>query len=150
MERPLVIGRYAIYGKIASGGMGTVHLGRCRGLNGFARTVAIKRLHPHHTENPDFVSMFLDEARLAARVVTDTSFGYNPAPYVDLALVDPSFGLGGVLAYAPLPDHDAYANGLVVQSTGEVALGGNVDTFEQEFEIYLARFYATRPDASGP
>ena len=40
-----VIGRYAIYGKIASGGMASVHLGRLLGAAGFSRTVAIKRLH---------------------------------------------------------------------------------------------------------
>jgi len=63
-----LVGRYALYGKIASGGMATVHFGRLLGSVGFSRTVAIKRLHPHFTEDPDFVSMFLDEARLAARV----------------------------------------------------------------------------------
>src|SRR5579871_4717260 len=67
-EAPRVVGRYALYGKIASGGMATVHLGRLLGPVGFSRTVAIKRMHPHFTEDPEFVSMFLDEARLAARV----------------------------------------------------------------------------------
>ncbi|HEY8088208.1 MAG TPA: serine/threonine-protein kinase [Polyangiaceae bacterium] len=62
------IGRYALYTEIASGGMATVYLGRQRGQAGFARTVAIKRLHPQHAKEPDFVAMFLDEARLAARI----------------------------------------------------------------------------------
>src|ERR1700722_19538002 len=48
--------------------MATVHLGRLLGHVGFARTVAIKRLHPKFAQDPDFVSMFLDEARLAARI----------------------------------------------------------------------------------
>jgi len=65
---PLVIGRYALYGAIASGGMATVHFGRLLGPVGFTRTVAVKRLHAHLAKDPDFVSMFLDEARLAARV----------------------------------------------------------------------------------
>jgi serine/threonine protein kinase len=65
---PHVVGRYALYDKIASGGMATVHLGRLLGPVGFARTVAIKRLHPQFAEDPDFVSMFLDEARLVARI----------------------------------------------------------------------------------
>jgi serine/threonine protein kinase len=64
----LVVGRYALYGKIASGGMATVYFGRMVGAAGFTRTVAIKRLHPHLAEEPDFVSMMMDEARLAARV----------------------------------------------------------------------------------
>src|SRR6516162_3035719 len=63
-----VIGRYALYGKLASGGMATVHFGRLLGPAGFTRTVAIKRLHPQFAKDPEFVSMFLDEARLAARV----------------------------------------------------------------------------------
>lgn len=62
------LGRYALYGEIASGGMATVHLARLLGPVGFARTVAVKRLHPHLAKDPDFVAMFLEEARLAARV----------------------------------------------------------------------------------
>src|SRR5271163_2159600 len=65
---PVIVGRYAIYDRIAAGGMATVHLGRLVGERGFARTVAIKRLHPQFAKDPDFVTMFLDEARLAARV----------------------------------------------------------------------------------
>ena len=67
-EPMLTVGRYAIYDTIAVGGMATVHLGRLLGQVGFARTVAIKRLHPHYAKDPEFVSMFLDEARLAARI----------------------------------------------------------------------------------
>jgi serine/threonine protein kinase len=63
-----MLGRYALYEKIASGGMASVHIGRLVGPVGFARTVAIKRMHPQFAEDPEFVSMFLDEARLAARI----------------------------------------------------------------------------------
>src|SRR5690606_10071996 len=63
-----VVGRYAIYDAIASGGMATVHLGRVLGPENFTRTVAIKRLHDAFVADPDFVAMFIDEARLAARV----------------------------------------------------------------------------------
>jgi serine/threonine protein kinase len=63
-----VIGRYVLFRELASGGMATVHFGRLNGPAGFARTVAIKRLHPQFAQDPDFVSMFLDEARLAARI----------------------------------------------------------------------------------
>jgi serine/threonine-protein kinase len=48
--------------------MATVHLGRLLGPAGFSRTVAVKRLHAHLAKDPEFVSMFLDEARLAARI----------------------------------------------------------------------------------
>ncbi len=67
-REPVVIGRYALYDEIAAGGMATVHLGRLLGPVGFARTVAIKRLHHQYARDPEFVSMFLDEARLAARI----------------------------------------------------------------------------------
>ncbi len=65
---PILVGRYAIYDRIAAGGMATVHVGRLVGERGFSRTVAIKRLHAHFAMDPDFVGMFLDEARLAARI----------------------------------------------------------------------------------
>ncbi len=65
---PRNIGRYALHGEIASGGMASVHLGRLLGQVGFARTVAIKKLHAQFSKDPSFVAMFLDEARLAARI----------------------------------------------------------------------------------
>ncbi len=65
---PRVVGRYELHSEIASGGMASVHLGRLIGPVGFNRTVAIKRLHPHLARDPVFVSMFVDEARLAARI----------------------------------------------------------------------------------
>jgi eukaryotic-like serine/threonine-protein kinase len=48
--------------------MATVHLARARGAGGFERLVAIKALHPHIASEPEFVAMFLDEARLAASI----------------------------------------------------------------------------------
>lgn len=63
-----VIGRYALFDALASGGMATVHVGRLMGPVGFARTVAIKRLHPQFSRDPEFVAMFLDEARMCARI----------------------------------------------------------------------------------
>jgi serine/threonine-protein kinase len=62
------VGRYDLYDEIAVGGMATVYYGRLRRSVGFSRTVAIKRLHPQYARAPEFVSMFLDEARLAARI----------------------------------------------------------------------------------
>jgi eukaryotic-like serine/threonine-protein kinase len=68
MREPTVVGRYAIYDKIAQGGMASVHLGRLRAAAGFSRTVAVKRLHPHLSEEPEFLKTIVDEARLAARI----------------------------------------------------------------------------------
>jgi len=65
---PTVLGRYELHASIATGGMASIHLGRVRGAAGFERTVAIKRLHPQFATDPHFVAMFLDEARLVARI----------------------------------------------------------------------------------
>jgi serine/threonine protein kinase len=65
---PRVLGRYALFEAIAAGGMATVHFGRLLGPVGFARTVAIKRLHPHYAADPQILATLLDEARLAARI----------------------------------------------------------------------------------
>ena len=61
-------GRYELFHQIGSGGMASVHLGRLVSPLGFARTVAIKRLHRHLAADDEFVDMFLNEARLAARI----------------------------------------------------------------------------------
>lgn len=53
---------------IGAGGMAAVYLGRLRAGSGFARTVAVKRLHPQLALDADFVEMFITEARLAARI----------------------------------------------------------------------------------
>lgn len=65
---PRIVGRYALFDEIAAGGMATVHLGRLVGQVGFSRTVAVKRLHPQYAKDQDFVSMFVDEAKLASRI----------------------------------------------------------------------------------
>ena len=67
-SRVRTIGRYALHDEIASGGMATVHFGRLLGQAGFTRTVAIKRLHAQYAKDPEFAAMFMDEARLAARI----------------------------------------------------------------------------------
>jgi len=58
----------ALFDQIAEGGMATVHLGRLIGPVGFSKIVAIKQMHESAARNPDFVAMFLDEARLSGRV----------------------------------------------------------------------------------
>ncbi|MBX3187671.1 MAG: serine/threonine protein kinase [Labilithrix sp.] len=68
MAEPIQIGRYVLHGEIASGGMASVYYGRLVGTGGFARTVAIKRLHKELARAPAFRNMILEEGRLAARV----------------------------------------------------------------------------------
>lgn len=69
-EQPprLVAGRLLLCEEFASGGMAALHFGRLLGAAGFARTVAVKRLHAHLARDPEFVAMFVDEATLAARI----------------------------------------------------------------------------------
>ena len=66
--------------------MATVYLARLGGAGGFQRFVAIKRLHPHLAKDSEFTQMFLDEARLAARlhhpnVVPILEIGESPDGY---------------------------------------------------------------------
>jgi len=62
------IGRYTLYDVVATGGMAKVHIGRMESAAGVTRTVAVKRVHPHFATDPDFASMFFDEARLSLRI----------------------------------------------------------------------------------
>ncbi len=61
-------GRYETLEALAVGGMAKVYRGRARGEAGFERAVAIKVMHSHIAADPEFVNMFLDEARVAARI----------------------------------------------------------------------------------
>jgi serine/threonine-protein kinase len=67
-ERAQKLDRFELIAELAVGGMGAVYLARLGGAGGFQRLYAIKLLHEHLAKNEDFVSMFLDEARLAARI----------------------------------------------------------------------------------
>jgi serine/threonine-protein kinase len=60
--------RYRVLHKISAGGMAEVFLAESAGLEGFKKTVAIKRVLPHLAEKKQFIGMFLDEARLSARL----------------------------------------------------------------------------------
>jgi eukaryotic-like serine/threonine-protein kinase len=69
-DRPAVrtVGRYLLSRAIARGGMAAVHLARLEGDEGFTRVVAAKRLHEQFAEDDNFVTMFLDEARIASKI----------------------------------------------------------------------------------
>jgi eukaryotic-like serine/threonine-protein kinase len=62
------IGRYHLLAKIATGGMAEIWLADQAGLKGFQKSVVIKRILESFTANPEFVTMFLDEARIAAQL----------------------------------------------------------------------------------
>jgi serine/threonine protein kinase len=79
-------GQYTLLRRIARGGMAEVFLAKQRGLEGFDRRVALKRILPHLADSREFVKMFLDEARLAARlthpnIVHIYEFGKNVDDY---------------------------------------------------------------------
>ena len=62
------LGRYRLVAELARGGMGIVHLAEARGPGGFEKLVVVKELKPELSDDPVFTAMFLDEARLAARL----------------------------------------------------------------------------------
>src|SRR5207302_736487 len=61
-------GKYTLVAKLAQGGMAEIFLARLGGAAGFEKLVCIKRILPELVKDPQFVSMFLDEARIAARI----------------------------------------------------------------------------------
>ena len=67
-REPSSVGRYLLTQPIARGGMATVHAARLVAGDGFTRLVAAKRLHPQFVDDPEFVEMFHDEARIASRI----------------------------------------------------------------------------------
>jgi eukaryotic-like serine/threonine-protein kinase len=62
------IGKYKLVRLIAAGGMAEVYLARQAGAAGFQKLVCLKRILPHLARDKQFVEMFLNEARLAARL----------------------------------------------------------------------------------
>lgn len=62
------LGGYRILRRIATGGMAEVYEAVREGPHGFAKRVALKRILPQSVRDPEFVGMFIEEARLAARL----------------------------------------------------------------------------------
>ena len=62
------IGRYSVVRHLASGGMAELYIARQEAMGGFEKPVVLKLLQPRFARNPRVVSMFLDEARLAAKL----------------------------------------------------------------------------------
>jgi serine/threonine-protein kinase len=83
VEPEIIGGRYALFDEIASGGMASVHYSTVVGPGRFSRVVAVKRLHAHLADEHELVAMFVDEARLAARIRHP-----NVVPTLDVVTTD--------------------------------------------------------------
>ncbi len=61
-------GKYALLAELGRGGMATAYLAAMQGPGGFNKLMVVKRLRPALATEPEFLRMFLQEARLAARI----------------------------------------------------------------------------------
>jgi serine/threonine-protein kinase len=66
--QPKQLGRYILFQRLARGGMAELHLASMSGADGFARVVVVKRMLPQFAEDPEFVRMLLNEAKLVAQL----------------------------------------------------------------------------------
>ena len=81
-----VFGKYILFEKIAAGGMAEVFLARSNGAGGITKFVAIKRILPQYSDNPDFIKMFKEEAKIAinlshSNVVSIFDFGIENSQF---------------------------------------------------------------------
>jgi serine/threonine protein kinase len=95
-DSPEVLGQYTIYERLGRGGMATVNRAEMRGLAGFRKPVALKRLHKHIADDPKMVDMFVHEARLASHLHHP-----NIAQTYDLGKVDKTYFIA--MEYVPGP-----------------------------------------------
>ncbi len=65
-EQGVLFGKYQVFAKLAVGGMAELYLAKQPGIGGFSKTVVLKCILPHLANDEDFVTMFLDEARVVA------------------------------------------------------------------------------------
>ncbi len=68
MRQPVQFGKYLLLDRIAVGGMAEVFAAKAFGAEGFERILAIKKILPTMGEDPELVSMFVDEARIAVQL----------------------------------------------------------------------------------
>jgi serine/threonine protein kinase len=67
-DAPKKLGQYQLLSHLATGGMAEIYLGRHKGIHGFEKQVVVKRILPELIRRKEFVEMFFDEARIAARL----------------------------------------------------------------------------------
>jgi serine/threonine protein kinase len=106
-DEPTAVGPYRLLGRLGSGGMGRVYLGRSAG----GRTVAVKIVHPHFALDEEFRARFRREVEAARRVggawtapVLDADPG-APVPWVATAYAAGPSLAAAVAETGPLPPH---------------------------------------------
>jgi len=62
------LGRFTVMGRLGRGGMAEAFVCKLRGIGGFEKEVVVKRIIPERANDPNFVRMFLDEARISANL----------------------------------------------------------------------------------
>lgn len=68
IEKKEKFGKYLLLEKLNSGGMAEVYLAKSTGASGIAKFVAVKRILPQYSDNPEYVTMFTDEAKIAVNL----------------------------------------------------------------------------------
>jgi serine/threonine-protein kinase len=67
-QAPSAFGRYTLLERLAVGGMAEVFRAKITSSHGFEKILVVKRILPHLAADPNFVSMFIDEAKLTAQL----------------------------------------------------------------------------------
>ncbi len=68
MKKPSVFGKYLLLERINVGGMAEVFIAKAFGVEGFERILAIKKILPSMAEDEEFITMFIDEARISVQL----------------------------------------------------------------------------------
>jgi serine/threonine protein kinase len=68
LSEPIQFGKYTLFERIGRGGMAEVYKGRIQGPAGFERVFVVKRILPHLSDDASFIKMFVEEAKLSARL----------------------------------------------------------------------------------
>jgi serine/threonine protein kinase len=86
LKKPLPFGKYYLLERINVGGMAEVFKAKTFGVEGFERLLAVKRILPNIAEDEEFITMFIDEAKIAVQLQHA-----NIAQIFDLGKVDDAF-----------------------------------------------------------
>ncbi len=68
MKKPIVFGKYLLLERLNVGGMAEVFTAKAFGVEGFERILAIKKILPTMAEDEEFITMFIDEARISVQL----------------------------------------------------------------------------------